>query len=145
MIAIVGGGITGLAAAHELAERGVPFQLFEASSRLGGLIQTEHVDGFTIEAGADSILAQKPAAIELCESLGLGLRLISTNPPRTAFVMKHRRLYPLPSPSVLGIPTTWRGIATYELLSPSARARLAMDPLISLRRGTGDESVGAFF
>ncbi len=145
MIAIVGGGITGLAAAHELTARGVPFQLFEASSRLGGLIQTEHVDGFTIEAGADSILAQKPAAIELCESLGLGPRLISTNPPRVAFVMKDRRLYPLPSPSVLGIPTTWRGIATYELLSASARARLALEPLIPRRRGAEDESVGAFF
>src|SRR6266542_6068457 len=118
MIAIVGGGITGLAAAHELTARRMPFQLFEASSRLGGLIQTEHVDGFTIEAGADSILAQKPAALELCESLGLGPRLISTNPPRTAFVMKHGHLYPLPSPSVLGIPITWRGMTEYELLSP---------------------------
>ena len=145
MIAIVGGGITGLAAAHELTARRVPFQLFEASSRLGGLIQTEHVDGFTIDAGADSILAQKPAAIELCESLGLGPKLISTNPPRTAFVMKHGRLYPLPSPSVLGIPTTWRGTAAYELLSALARARLALEPLIPPRRSAADESVGAFF
>ena len=145
MIAIVGGGITGLAAAHELTSRRMPFQLFEASSRLGGLIQTDHVDGFTIEAGADSILAQKPAALELCESLGLGPRLISTNPPRTAFVMKHGHLYPLPSPSVLGIPITWRAVSDYELLSPFARGRLALEPLIPPRRRAGDESVGAFF
>jgi len=145
MIAIVGGGITGLAAAYELTARRMPFQLFEASSRLGGLIQTEHVDGFTIEAGPDSILAQKPAAIELCESLGLGPRLISTDEPRTAFVMKHGRLYPLPSPSVLGIPITWRGIMEYELLSPVARARLALEPFIPPRRDAGDESVGEFF
>jgi oxygen-dependent protoporphyrinogen oxidase len=145
MIAIVGGGITGLAAAHELTARRMPFQLFEASSRLGGLIQTDHVDGFTIEAGADSILAQKPAALELCESLGLGPRLISTNPPRTAFVMKHGHLYPLPSPSVLGIPITWRAVSDYELLSPFARGRLALEPLIPARRRAGDESVGAFF
>jgi oxygen-dependent protoporphyrinogen oxidase len=145
MIAIVGGGITGLAAAYELTARGMPFQLFEASPRLGGLIRTELVDGFTIEAGADSILAQKPAALELCESLGLGPRLISTNLPRTAFVMKQGRLYPLPSPSVLGIPTTWRGIAGYDLLSPIARARLALEPLVPPRRDAGEESVGAFF
>ena len=145
MIAIVGGGITGLAAAYELSLRRIPFQLFEASSRLGGLIQTEHVDGFTIEAGPDSILALKPAAIELCDALGLGPRLISTDAPRTAFVMKHGHLYPLPSPSVLGIPITWRGIIEYELLSPVARARLALEPLVPPRRGTGDESVGAFF
>lgn len=145
MIIIVGGGITGLAAAHELAARRIPFQLFEASPRLGGLIFTEHVGGFTIEAGADSILAQKPAAIELCEALGLGPRLISTTPPRTAFVMKHGHLYPLPSPSALGIPITWRGIADYELLSPVARARLALEPLVPPRRRTDDESVDAFF
>src|SRR5688572_10811358 len=145
MIAIVGGGITGLAAAYELTARGMPFQLFEASPRVGGLIRTERVDGFTIEAGPDSILAQKPAAIELCESLGLGPQLISTTPPRTAFVVKHGHLYPLPSASVLGIPITWRGITEYELLSPAARARLALELLIPPRRDAGDESVGAFF
>jgi protoporphyrinogen/coproporphyrinogen III oxidase len=145
MIAIVGGGITGLAAAYELTARGMPFQLFEASPRVGGLIRTDHVDGFTIEAGPDSILAQKPAAIELCESLGLGPKLISTTPPRTAFVVKHGHFYPLPSASVLGIPITWRGISEYELLSTAARARLALEPLIPPRRDAGDESVGAFF
>jgi oxygen-dependent protoporphyrinogen oxidase len=145
MIAIIGGGITGLAAAFELASRNVPFTLFEASPRVGGLIRTEHVEGFTIEAGPDSMLAQKPAAIELCEALGLGARLIPTTPPRTAFVLKRGRLYPLPSPSVLGIPTTWRGIATYGLLSPSARARLALEPLVRARRDASDESVGSFF
>ncbi len=150
MIIIIGAGITGLAAAYELSARGVPFQVLEASPRAGGLIHTEHVDGFTVEAGPDSILAQKPAAIELCEALGLGPRLISTTPPRTAFVLKKGRLHPLPSPSILGIPTTWRGIAGYDLLSPMARLRLALEPVIPRRpqrkRLTqDDESVGAFF
>ncbi len=145
MIAIVGGGITGLAAAYELTVRRVPFQLFEASPRLGGIIRTEHVDGFTIEAGPDSILAQKPAAIGLCEALGLGPRLISTTPPRTAFVLHHGRLSPLPSPSVLGIPTTWRGLMAYDLLSVRGRARVALDWFIPRRTTDQDESVGAFF
>jgi len=145
VIAIVGGGISGLSAAYELMIRGVPFQLFEASSRLGGIIRTEHVDGFTIEAGPDSILAQKPAAIGLCEALGLGPRLISTTPPRTAFVLHHGRLSPLPSPSVLGIPTTWRGLIDYDLLSLGGRARVALDRVIPRRATDQDESVGAFF
>lgn len=145
MIVIVGGGITGLAAAYELAARGVPFDLFDASPRLGGLILTEHVDGFTIEAGPDSILAQKPAAVDLCESLGLGPRLMASTPPRTAFVLKHGRLHALPSSSVLGIPTTWRGIAGYGLLPPLARGRLAMEPIVPRRTGGEDESVAAFF
>jgi oxygen-dependent protoporphyrinogen oxidase len=145
VIAIVGGGITGLAAAYELMTRRVPFQLFEASPRLGGIIRTEHVEGFTIEAGPDSMLAQKPAAITLCEGLGLGPRLITTNTPRTAFVLKDGRLHGLPSPSVLGIPTTWKGLAGFDLLSPLARWRLAIEPLVRRRAGSQDESVGAFF
>lgn len=150
MVAIVGGGITGLAAAYELAVRGVPFELFEASPRLGGLILTEHAEGFTIEAGPDSILAQKPAAVDLCEALGLGPRLIASTPPRTAFVLKNGRLHPLPSPSVLGIPTTWRGVAGYDLLPLVARGRLALEPTVR-RRTHGrqedkeDESVASFF
>ena len=145
MIAIVGGGITGLAAAYELTVRRVPFQLFEASPRLGGIIRTEQVDGFTIEAGPDSILAQKPAAIGLCEALGLGPRLITTTPPRTAFVLNGGRLRALPSPSVLGIPTTWNGLIRYDLLSAKARARLALERVIRRRALDEDESVGAFF
>jgi protoporphyrinogen/coproporphyrinogen III oxidase len=145
VIAIVGGGITGLAAAYELAIRRVPFQLFEASPRLGGIIRTEHVDGFTIEAGPDSMLAQKPAALALCEALDLRNRLIPTNAPRTAFVLKDGRLHALPSPSVLGIPTTWKGLVKYDLLSLRARARLACEPFIRRRRAGEDESVAAFF
>jgi protoporphyrinogen/coproporphyrinogen III oxidase len=145
VIAIVGGGITGLAAAYELALRRVPFELFEASSRLGGIIRTERVDGFTIEAGPDSILVQKPAALRLCEELGLGPRLIATSPPRTAFILKDGRLHSLPSSSVLGIPTTWSGLARYDVLSPSARVRLALEPLVRSRGDGADESVGAFF
>ena len=145
MIAIVGGGITGLAAAYELMVRRVPFQLFEASPRLGGIIRTEHVDGFTIEAGPDSMLAQKPAAMGLCEALGLGPRLMATTPPRTAFVLHRGRLSPLPSPSVLGIPTTWGGLMTYDLLSVRGRARVALDRVVPRRTMAEDESVGAFF
>lgn len=145
MIAIVGGGITGLAAAYELTVRGSPFWLFESSSRLGGIIQTEHVNGFTIEAGPDSILVQKPAALALCEALELGDRLIATNPPRTAFILKDGRLHALPSPSVLGIPTTWQGLLRYDLLSPSARLRLAIERFVQPRRDGEDESVGSFF
>jgi oxygen-dependent protoporphyrinogen oxidase len=143
-VIIIGGGITGLAAAYELFSRGIPFELLEASPRIGGLIRTEQVDGFTIEAGPDSMLAQKPAALELCDALGLGPQLISTTPPRTAFVLKRGRLYRLPSPSVLGIPLTWRGIAGYDLLPRLARARLALEPIIA-RGNQDDESVGAFF
>ncbi len=116
MIAIVGGGISGLSAAYELSIRKIPFTLFEASSRLGGLVRTEHVAGFTIEAGADSMLAQKRAALDLCAEVGLQPRLISPKDPKTAFVLHRGTLHPLPAPAMLGIPATWKGLATYSLL-----------------------------
>ena len=144
MIAIVGGGISGLSAAYELSRRGIPFRLFEASDRLGGLIRTDRVDGFTIEAGADSMLAQKRAAIELCIELGLEPQLISTRMPRTAFVLRDGRLFPLPSPSMLGIPATLRGLLQFDLLPLGARARLAVEPLVP-RRVPANESIGHFY
>lgn len=144
-VIIIGGGITGLAAAFELSLRQVPFLVLEASSRPGGLILTEHVDGLTIEAGPDSLLAQKPEGIRLCEELGLGPRLISTNPPRTSYVLHRGRLHALPSPSILGIPTTLAGIAGYDLLPVRARLRLALEPVVRASRGGADESVASFF
>jgi protoporphyrinogen/coproporphyrinogen III oxidase len=144
VILIIGGGMTGLAAAYELTRRQVPFTLLEASDRAGGLISTEHAGGFIIDAGADSILVQKPAALQLCEELGLTPRLIKTTPPRTAFVLKHGRLHALPSPSVLGIPIRFSSLVQYDLLDWRGRARLALEPLVP-RRPPPDESVASFF
>ena len=104
-VAIVGGGITGLAAAYELHQQGVPFRLFDTAGRLGGLILTEKHNGFTIDAGPDSLLVQKPSAIKLCQELGLGERLQTTLIPRTAYILKKGVLHALPETSVLGIPT----------------------------------------
>ena len=144
MIAIVGGGISGLAAAYELASRKVPFTLLEASSRLGGLVHTEYVDGFTIEAGADSFLAQKRAAVDFCNQLDLTSRIIPTKSPRTAFVLHRGTLYPLPSPAVLGIPLSTKGLLRFRLLSPWARMRIALEPFMPRHRVL-EESIGGFF
>lgn len=144
MVIIIGAGISGLSAAYELSRRSVPFTILEASSRAGGLILTEHAGGFTIEAGPDSILAQKPSATDLCRDIGLAGDLVSTTPPRTAYVLKHRQLHPLPSPSVLGLPTSLSGIARYRLLSAAGRARVALEPILP-KRPPADESVASFF
>src|ERR1700680_503091 len=114
-VVIVGGGIAGLAAAYELLRRGVPFVVLERASRPGGVIVTEELDGFTIDAGPDSLLIQKPDGIKLCQELGLGDRLVSPPPPRLAFIERRGKLYPLPAASVLGIPTR---------IGPFARTRL---------------------
>ena len=147
-VAIVGGGMTGLSTAFEVSRRGVSFILLERTSRFGGVIRTDEIDGFTVDGGPDSLLIQKPAAIELCCELGLGDRLVPTLPPRTAFVLRNGRLQPLPESSVLGIPTRIGPLFTSRLLTPVGKFRLAMD----LVRRAGpttisntDESVASFF
>lgn len=144
-VLVVGAGITGLTAAYELRRRGLQTRVLEASPRAGGLIRTERVDGFTIEAGPDSVLTSKPAALELARELGLEPQIQAVRPPGGAFVLRGQTLYPLPRPSLLGIPQTWRALAGYALLPPAARARLALEPLVPARRSTEDESIGTFF
>ena len=144
-VIVIGGGITGLTAAYAARQRGLTAIVLEASARAGGLIETDHVDGFTIEAGPDSLLAQKASGIALSEELGLAATLQSPKPPGGAFVLKGRRLHALPSPSMLGLPLTWNALLHYDLLTPIARARLAMEPWIRPRRDGADESIGSFF
>ena len=141
--AVVGGGAAGLAAAYELHRQGASFALLDAGVRLGGVIRTERVDGFTIDAGPDSLLVQKPAAIQLCGELGLTRRLISTLEPRIAYVLGDR-LRPIPAGSVLGIPTAIAPWVTTGLLSPAAKLRMAAEVFVP-RGDATQESVGAFF
>lgn len=142
---VVGAGITGLTAAYDLERRGIKATVIEASARAGGLIHTERVNGFVIEAGADSLLAQKPAALDLCEELGLGPEIQGIRPPGGAFVLRGGTLYALPKPSRLGIPLTWGALASYDLLPLAARARMAVEPWIRARTDAQDESVASFF
>jgi oxygen-dependent protoporphyrinogen oxidase len=149
-VAVVGGGITGLAAAHrttELArERGIDVDLkvIEAGSRLGGTIATERVDGFLVEAGPDSFLSEKPWALALCRRLGMESRLIRTDDRfRKVFVWFRGRLHPLPDGFQLLAPTRLLPFATSSLFSWPGKLRMAMD--VFLPRGGGDdESLGAF-
>src|SRR5260221_7484183 len=103
-VIVIGAGITGLAAAYDVMGRGLRPLVLEAAPRPGGLILTERVDGFTIDAGPDSVLTSKPAAVDLARELGLDAAIQTVRPPGGAFVLRGRALYPLPRPSLLGIP-----------------------------------------
>src|SRR6185436_5117010 len=143
-VVIVGAGISGLAAAYELRKRKVGVLVLEKSARPGGVIQTEHVGEFVVDAGPDSLLVQKPAALALCEEIGLGDRLIPTKPPRHAFIVRNKRLHPLPGSSVLGFPTRAGPMLRSALFSLPAKARMGAELFIPKRRGQGDESIAAF-
>jgi oxygen-dependent protoporphyrinogen oxidase len=150
-IAVVGGGISGLAAAHRLVElsraRGLPIdlRLLEASARLGGVIDTERRDGFVIEAGPDSFLSEKPAALRLCERLGIADRLVGTREEfRRTYVVRDGRLHPLPDGFLLMAPTRFWPLVTTPLFSWPGKLRMGLDLVLPRRPGAADESVTDF-
>ena len=149
-LVVVGGGITGLAAAHravELAgERGLSLDitLLEAGDRLGGTIATERRDGFLVECGPDSFLSEKPWALALCRRLGLEDRLVRTDDRfRRTFVVWGGALHPLPEGFQLLAPTRLGPLLASRLFTWPGKLRMALD-LVLPRGGEADESLGAF-
>jgi oxygen-dependent protoporphyrinogen oxidase len=150
-IVIIGGGITGLAAAHEIQRQAhangesLRFTLIESDTRLGGKIQTEQTDGFTIDGGPDCFLSRKPWGLELCRAVGLGESLMGTNDDRRkTFVLNRGKLTPLPEGVMLIIPTKITPFVTSPLISWPGKIRMGMDLLIPPRRDESDETIASF-
>jgi oxygen-dependent protoporphyrinogen oxidase len=152
-VAIIGAGIAGLAAAHRLLERsaesGEPLALliFEAGSRLGGIIRTEERDGFLLEQGPDSFITEKPQAVELARRLGLEPHLIQTNEThRRSFIVRGSQLIPLPVGFQLIAPTQFWPFFNSEIMSWPGKARMALDLVLPRLKTNGitDESLAQF-
>ena len=143
-VAVIGAGISGLAAAYELSLHGVSFAVLERAQRAGGVILSEQIDGFTIDGGPDSLLLAKPEAINLCEEVGLGDRLVPTKLPRAAYIQRGGTLHRLPSGSVLGIPTRIAPFLTSTLFSWKGKMRMGGELFVPPRTRDGDESIGSF-
>ena len=149
-LVVVGGGITGLAAAHravELArERSTELELtlVEARDRLGGTITTERTGGFLVEGCPDSFLSEKPWALALCRRLGVERRLMRTDDRfRKVFVWRAGHLHPLPDGFQLLAPTKLGPFVKSRLFSWPGKLRMALD-LVMPRGTSDDESLGAF-
>jgi oxygen-dependent protoporphyrinogen oxidase len=153
-IAVLGGGIAGLAAAYTLArarQAGAPVEelLIEARDRLGGVIRTERLEGFVIEAGPDSFLAEKPEAAALARELGLGDSLMGSNDSqRRTYILHRGRLVPLPDGLMFLVPTRLWPMLTTPLLPLSSKLAMvaelfASPPSGNLNQGS-DESVASF-
>jgi oxygen-dependent protoporphyrinogen oxidase len=149
-VVIVGGGLSGLATAYRLAaNRGsVPepeVRVLESKDRLGGAIWTDRVDGFVLEGGADSFITNKPWALDLCRELGLDGEVMETQPAhRRSFVVRGRRLVPVPEGFILMAPTRLMPVLASPVLSWRGKLRLVLD-LVRPRRGDdGDESLASF-
>lgn len=145
-IAVVGGGISGLAAAYALTRQNdVRVTLYEASNRVGGVLHTEVTDGWVIEHGPESFLAMKPRGIGLAKELGLEPRFQTTNPAnRGSLIMKNGKLHPMPEGLTGLIPSKLGPIAKTKLVSPRGKLRMALDYVIPAKKDDADESLGSF-
>jgi oxygen-dependent protoporphyrinogen oxidase len=155
-VVIIGGGITGLAAAHRVLERSresgiqVQLTLLEASSRVGGTVQTHERDGFLLENGPDSFISEKPAALQLVKRLGLESHLIETNEQyRRSFIVRKDRLLPVPDGFYLVAPSRFWPFVKSNIFSPRGKVRMALDLILPRRRLNGsadrvEESLAQF-
>jgi oxygen-dependent protoporphyrinogen oxidase len=148
-VAVIGGGISGLAAAHRVVELlpRVELTVFESSTRLGGVLETVHRDGFLVERSADSFVTRFPWAIELCRRLGIADQLVPTDESRRrALVVRNGKLMRVPDGFVLMTTGKIWPIITTPLLSWRGKLRLIVEPLIPRRSAQdgADESVASF-
>ncbi|HME36722.1 MAG TPA: protoporphyrinogen oxidase [Candidatus Sulfotelmatobacter sp.] len=154
-IAIIGGGISGLAAAFDLEEQrragaDVDYVLYESSARLGGVLRTEHLGGCIVEAGPDSFITEKPWATDLCRALGLGDQLIGSNDAdRKTYILTHGQLVEMPDGLMFMVPTKILPTGLSSLFSWKTKLRMAQELFHPPRTVAGnendhDESVASF-
>lgn len=136
-IAVLGAGITGLTAAHRLAQRGIRVRIFESSGRIGGAIGTEHVDGWLVEAGPNSLLAGNPAVNALLDELGLAATRIFAQPvARSRYLVRGGR--------VVRVPLSPPALLRSSLFSFGAKLRLACEIFRRPRIRPSDLSLADF-
>jgi oxygen-dependent protoporphyrinogen oxidase len=153
-VAIVGGGVAGLAAAYELARLGrdvaaAQVVLFEASTRLGGIVETVREGGFVIECGPDAWVTEKPWARELAEELGLGNEVMASNDAgRKTYVLIDKKLQAMPDGMRMMVAADLDALDASELFSAEAKQayREEVTRAEELRASAprGDESVAEF-
>ncbi len=149
VVAVVGGGIAGLAAAWELATGGEgvtpEVHLLDSSRRLGGCLRSAEFGGRPVDLAADAFLARRPEVTELCAELGLAEELVPVG-TTGASVWARGRLRPMPEGLNLGVPTRWWPLARSGIVSPLESLRVARDlvqPHFRAAGIIGDQSVGA--
>ena len=140
-VAVVGGGVSGLTTAYRLAAAGADVTVYEAADRSGGKVGSLEVGGLRLESGADSFLARKPWAVDLCRELGLGAELVSPG-ASGAYLWTDRGLVAFPNDAPFGIPGDIGDVFRWPGLSRAGRRRAAQDLLRGKRKDGVEETLG---
>lgn len=147
-IAIIGGGISGLVAAYTLQEQSkipVEISLFEASPRLGGVIETESRGEFILENGPDCFLSKNSQALDLIRRLGLEKELITTREAfRRSFIYLDKKLLPIPEGFYLMAPQKWSTLLSMPHLNLFGKLRASLEFFLPKRQKEEDESIAHF-
>ena len=140
-VVVIGGGITGLAAACELKSMGVEAVVLEAGDRPGGKVDASLVGGVTVDSGPDGFVTRDPAAADLCRRIGLGTELV-TPASSNAYLFTGGGLLPMPDRSVLGVPWTADAVAGTGLVSEAGADTLRHGLVHDADPLAGDATVG---
>ncbi len=144
-VLIIGGGISGLSAAHYLNKAGLRATLVERSPRLGGTIHTEKIQGCLLESGPDSFLSSKPWALELIREVGLADQVIDSNDHlRITYVVRNGKMIPLPDGMLMMVPTKALPLIATRLIGWPAKIRMALETFRKPRGPRPDRSVEEF-
>ena len=150
-IAIIGGGITGLAAAYELTQQArqtntqIEIELFERAPELGGKIITKKDDAYLVEGGPDCFIVEKPWALQLIKELGLENELLNTSSGTSGtFVFDNNALHRLPDGVMMMVPTKMLPFLASKLISWPGKIRMACDVFVPRRKESGDETLASF-
>lgn len=142
-LAVIGAGVSGLSAARAAVGR-AEVTVLEASARAGGLVHTERAHGLLVEHGPDCLATGKPAGLRAVRELGLENEIVHAL-ERRSYVLSEGALHPLPAGLLAMSPDAGLELLRSPLLSPGAKARMLLEPLIPRGPDRSDESVGEFF
>jgi oxygen-dependent protoporphyrinogen oxidase len=143
--AIVGGGISALACAVNLKEKGLDFTVFEKEDFAGGKLLTEKIGGFTVEGGPDSYLPEKFWSVQLIKKVGLAAEMLCSNDEfKGTFIYSGGRLHLLPEGVMLMVPTMIMPLAKSRLISWPGKIRMGMELFVPPRKDMKDESLAEF-
>lgn len=145
-VAILGGGISGLASAYFLSKKGLSSTIIEVQPRLGGLIKTDVLHGCQLEAGPDSYVAAKPEVTQLAGELPeLKGRIIGANDEaRRIFLVRNGKLTPFPAGMVMMVPGDIRSALRSNLFDESTKRTILKERFYKPRERNNDVSISEF-